>query len=267
MTRPRSPGRRSSAAASAPRGRCRLAGLSPASARSWRTRATGCARPWRGSRGPGTRTGTSGARAPASPARSIPVSSRSRASGCSAVRYPPIAAPSRRPVPDSAATTHLTCGNAPSLDWFDGGRGLAVRLLVQHIRRGPVHRDDAQPAAEDPPAMIGSYRACDLRKQVTVRVRPELGAAPRQGGGIRQPPLPSLPGIHPHPRCRRPSSRSAPSCRECSPSASFSITCPYPQFLSRKSQARTGSPTSPPGEPPPLLPRPRRIHASSRATA
>ena len=46
--------------------------------------------------------------------------SRSRASGCSADRYGPMAAPSRLPVPDSAATTHRTCGNAPSRDWFDG---------------------------------------------------------------------------------------------------------------------------------------------------
>ena len=42
--------------------------------------------------------------------------SRSAASGCPAPVYRPIAAPSRLPVPDSAAATHRACGNAPSRD-------------------------------------------------------------------------------------------------------------------------------------------------------
>ena len=46
--------------------------------------------------------------------------SRSAASDCSASVHRPMAAPSMLPVPDSAAATHRTCGNAPSRDWFDG---------------------------------------------------------------------------------------------------------------------------------------------------
>ena len=49
-----------------------------------------------------------------------PVSSRSRARACSLSRYGPMDAPSRLPVPDSAAASHRTCGNAPSRAWLDG---------------------------------------------------------------------------------------------------------------------------------------------------
>src|ERR1019366_8176760 len=49
-----------------------------------------------------------------------PLSSRSQARACSESRYGPRDAPSRLPVPDSAATSHLTCANAPSRVWLDG---------------------------------------------------------------------------------------------------------------------------------------------------
>ena len=46
--------------------------------------------------------------------------SRSRARDCSPAVYGPSAAPSRLPVPDSAAATHRACGNAPSREAFEG---------------------------------------------------------------------------------------------------------------------------------------------------
>src|SRR5438132_9564209 len=44
----------------------------------------------------------------------------------------PISAPSRLPVPDSAAATHRTCGNAPSRDWFEGRDRKSTRLNSSH---------------------------------------------------------------------------------------------------------------------------------------
>ena len=71
----------------------------------------------------GVRRGGQGHLRPAStsiPGPKQPCSSRSRARACPESRYGPRDAPSRLPVPDSAAASHLTCGNAPSRDWFDG---------------------------------------------------------------------------------------------------------------------------------------------------
>ena len=171
-------------------------------------RATGCAPRWRGRRGPGTRTGTSGPRAPASRGRSS--ASRSRASGCSAARYGPIAAPSRLPVPDSAAATHRTCGNAPSRDWFDGRpKNASFSLLSGTSVVDPSIGDHAQPAAEHPRRPVRSRRPRHLLEQHPHRVRAELPAPARQRGDVRLPPPPAL--------RRHPPSRPGPAARPAGP--------------------------------------------------
>ena len=167
-------------------------------------RATGCAPRWRGTPGPAPRTGTCGPRAPASPGRSSPVQ-QVRASACSASRYGPRAAPSRLPVPDSAAATHRTCGNAPSRDWFDGRpKNASFVLAVRHVRHRPVHRDDPQPAAEHPRRPVRPDRPRHLLEQQPHRCRRPACRAPRQRGDVRRPPPP--------PAARHPPSRPGPGC-------------------------------------------------------
>ena len=157
--------------------------------------------------------------------------SRSRASVCSAVRYGPIAAPSRLPVPDSAAATHRTCGNAPSRDWLDGPPEERVVLLaVRHVRRRPVHRDHPQPAAEHPRRAVRPRRPRHLLEQHPHRVGAQLAAPARQRGDVRLPPPPALP--------RHPPSRPGPAARPAGPRRAAGDTARRPAW---PSPARTRS--------------------------
>ena len=72
-----------------------------------------------------------------------------------------MAAPSRLPVPDSAAATHRTCGNAPSLDWFDGRpknasfsslSGTSVTDPSTDTTRSPQQKTPGAPSAPVGPA-------------------------------------------------------------------------------------------------------------------
>ena len=138
--------------------------------------------------------------------------SRSRASGCSAVRYGPIAAPSRLPVPDSAAATHRACGNAPSRDWFEGRpKNAAFSALSGTSVMDPSIETTPQPAAEHPRRAVRPRRPRHLLEQHPHRVGAQLPAAARQGGDVRLLPPPPLAGIRPsRPGPARPASRSAP---------------------------------------------------------
>lgn len=87
--------------------------------------------------------------------------SRSAASGCSASVYRPIAAPSRLPVPDSAAATHRACGNAPSRDWLEGRpknaaffglSGTSVTDPSMETTRSPQQNTPGAPSAPVGPA-------------------------------------------------------------------------------------------------------------------
>ena len=131
--------------------------------------------------------------------------SRSRASGCSAVRYAPIAAPSRLPVPDSAATTHLTCGNAPSRDWLEGRpKNLAfaspsgtsvTEPSIETIRSPQQNTPGAPPAPVGPATCSNSIRTGS---------GPSFPAAARQIRDIRLPPPPALPRTDPAVRLQLP---------------------------------------------------------------
>jgi hypothetical protein len=161
--------------------------------------------------------------------------SRSAASGCSASVYRPIAAPSRLPVPDSAAATHRACGNAPSRDWSEGRPKNAAFLSLSgtsvtdpsiETTRSPQHNT---PGARPPPS------ARHVLEQHPHRTGTQLAAPAGQRGDVRQPPLAAAPASTRPPGARRPASKSAPRRWQYSPSASLAITCPYPQFRPRNS--------------------------------
>ena len=140
--------------------------------------------------------------------------SRSRASGCSAVRYGPMAAPSRLPVPDSAAATHRTCGNAPSRDWLRAGRRTRrspccpARPWSTRPSRPPAARSRTRPAPRPRPSARlpartasapGPRRACRARGtgrrcSAASTAGPAAGIDPAArvqlpGQQIRAPPL------------------------------------------------------------------------------
>ena len=168
-----------------------------------------------------------------------PLSSRSRASACSLSRYGPRDAPSRLPVPDSAAASHRTCANAPSRAWLDGRPkcssfgGLSGTSEVDpsmETTRSPQQNTPGVPSSPIGPA------TCSNRNRTGAG--PSL-PRPRDseemfGCRHRRPsPAPTQP---PGSSCC-PASRSAARRWWYSPSASLVITCPYPQFRPRNSHS------------------------------
>ena len=95
-----------------------------------------------------------------------------------------------------------------------------------------------------------------------MHVRPELGAAPRQGGDIRQPPLPSLPGIHPHPRGRTAFQQVSAQLPGIQPVGQLQHHLPVPAVPPPEQPQRQHEIHHQPRrqQPSPLLPRPRRLH-------
>jgi hypothetical protein len=168
-----------------------------------------------------------------------PCSSRSRASACSLSRYGPSDAPSRLPVPDSAAASHRTCGNAPSRAWLDGRpkcssfAGLSGTSEVDpsiETTRSPQHDTSGAPSSPISP--------------VTCSNRNRTGAGPslprpldseEMFGGFHRRPCPA--SIQPSGSSCCPASSPAARRWWYSPSASLVITCPYPQFRPRNSHS------------------------------
>ena len=139
--------------------------------------------------------------------------SRSRASGCSADRYGPMAAPSRLPVPDSAAATHRTCGNAPSLDWFDGRpKNASFSLLSGTSVTDPSTDTTRSPQQNTPGAPSAPVGPATCSNSIRTGCRAELAAPAGQGGDVRLPPPPAVPGIDPAARVQLPGQqvRAAP---------------------------------------------------------
>ena len=138
--------------------------------------------------------------------------SRSRASGCSAARYGPIAAPSRLPVPDSAAATHRTCGNAPSRDWFDGRpkcsafsalSGTSVVVPSMDATRSPQQNTrDAPSAPVGPAACSNSIRTGSAPSFPRPRDSEEMFGCfhRRPSPASTQPPRSSCPASRSAPR-------------------------------------------------------------------
>ena len=161
---------------------------------------------------------------------------RSRASGCSAVRYGPTAAPSRLPVPDSAAATHRTCGNAPSRDWFDGRPKNATFLPLSgtsvvdpsiDTTRSPQQKTPGAPSAPVGPATCSN----SIRTGSGPSLPRPRDSEEMFGCRHRRP----CPASTQPPGSSTPASRSAPRRWWYRLSASLAITCPYPQFRPRNS--------------------------------
>ena len=156
-----------------------------------------------------------------------------------AVPVRPRVAPSRLPVPDSAAASHRTCANAPSRAWLDGRPkcssfgGLSGTSEVDpsmETTRSPQQNTPGVPSSPIGPA------TCSNRNRTGAG--PSL-PRPRDseemfGCRHRRPsPAPTQP---PGSSCC-PASRSAARRWWYSPSASLVITCPYPQFRPRNSHS------------------------------
>jgi hypothetical protein len=162
--------------------------------------------------------------------------SRSAASGCPASVYRPIAAPSRLPVPDSAAATHRACGNAPSRDWLEGRpknaaffglSGTSVTDPSMETTRSPQQNTPGAPSAPVGPATCSNNIRTGSAPSLP---RPRDSEEMFGSHHWRPPPASTRP-----PGARRPASRSAPRRWQYSPSVSLAITCPYPQFRPRNS--------------------------------
>ena len=126
--------------------------------------------------------------------------SRSSASVCSPVPYRPNAAPVSAPVPDSAAVTHRTCGNAPSRPAVDGRRRTRrsprcpARRSWTRPWRSPAARSRTPPAPRRRrPARPGGQTACAAGQRpacpgpATARTHPAAatGGRPRVHPAIR----------------------------------------------------------------------------------
>ena len=179
-------------------------------------------------------------------------------------RYGPIDAPSRLPVPDSAAATHRACGNAPNRDWLDGRPKNAPFLLaVRHVRDRSVHRDDPQPAAEHPGSAICPCWPRYLLEQHPDRFCAQLAAAPRQGGDVRLLPPPALPGIRPAVRVQLlpgQQVRGAPLVIQAVGQLGHHLpvpAVPAPEQPQRQHEIHHQPRRQ---QPAPLLPDPRRVH-------
>jgi len=140
--------------------------------------------------------------------------SRSTARVCSPVVYGPNAAPVSAPVPDSAAATHRTCGNAPSrvaLEGrpknasFSGVAGRSVTDPSTEITRSPQQDTPAAPSAPAGPATCSnSIRSGSAPSFPRARDREEMF-----GGRHRRPsPASTQPS-----GSSRPASRSSPRRR------------------------------------------------------
>ena len=110
--------------------------------------------------------------------------SRSRARVCSPTVYGPNVAPSSAPVPDSAATSQRTCGNAPSRVALQGRPKYAAFSLVsgtslvepsiETTRSPQQNTPGSRPAAPSG----GTDRAGDLRRTACAADRPPTWPGP-----------------------------------------------------------------------------------------
>ena len=164
--------------------------------------------------------------------------SRSRASDCSPAVYGPSAAPSRLPVPDSATATHRACGNAPSREAFEGRpknaaffslSGTSVVDPSIEATRSPQQNTPGAPSAPVGPATCSNSIRTGSEPSF-----PRPRDSEEMFGCLHRLPCPA--STQPS-GSSWPASRSAPRRWQYRPSASFSITCPYPQFRPRNSHS------------------------------
>ena len=197
--------------------------------------------------------------------------SRPAASGCPAPVYQPIAAPSRLPVPDSAAATHRACGNAPSPDWLEGRPKNAAFLSLSgtsvtdpslETTRSPQQNTPGAPSAPAGPATCPNNIRTGPAPSLP---RPQDSEQMSGSHHWRPPPASTRP-----PGASRPASNPAPRRWQYSPSVSLAITCPYPQFRPRNSHNVRSIRGALPafllvGRPPDRLPNPACLLARHRA--
>ena len=192
-----------------------------------------------------------------------PDSSRSRARACSESRYGPIEAPSRLPVPDSAAASHRTCGNAPSRAWLDGRPKCSSFAALSGTSDVDPSMDTTRCPQQDTPGAPSSPIG-----PVTCSNKNRTGAGP------------SLPrprdseeifgGFHRRPRPRQPSRPGPAAARPAGHRRAADGTARRPAWPSparthssgpgtATTRARNTSPAAP-AEPASLLPRPGSGH-------
>ena len=173
-----------------------------------------------------------------------------------------MAAPSRLPVPDSAAVNHRTCGNAPSRDWLEGRPkngsfsllpGTSVTDPSIDVTRSPQQNTPGAPSAPVGPATcLNSIRTGSAPSLPRPRDREEMFGCFHR----RQPPASTQPSGS---SC--PASRSDPRRWWYRPPASLAITCPYPQFRPEQPQSQHEVHHQPRRQQPtPLLPRPCHLN-------
>ena len=141
--------------------------------------------------------------------------------------YGPIVAPTSAPVPDSAAATHRTCGNAPSRVAFDGRpknssfsslSGTSVVEPSTDTTRSPQQNTPA-PSAPTGPATCSNSMCSGSAPS-----RPAPADSEEMFGGRHRRPCP---GIHPAVRVQDPLQQlRARAAGDTAPSTSLTITRP-----------------------------------------
>ena len=189
---------------------------------------------------------------------------RSRASGCSAVRYGPMAAPSRLPVPDSAAATHRICGNAPSRDWLEGRpKNASFSLLsgtsvtdpsIETRSRSPQQNTPGAPSAPAGPATCSN--------SIRTGSGPSFAAPAGQRGDVRLPPPPPLAGVYPAARVQAPGQQVRAAPLVVQPVGQLGHHLPVPAVPAPEQPQRQHEVHHQPRrqQPAPLLPRPRHLN-------
>ena len=136
-----------------------------------------------------------------------------------------------------------------------------VLLAVRHVRRGPVHRDHPQPAAEDARRAARARRPRRVLEQHPDRVGAQLPAPARQRGDVRLPPPPALPRIDPAVRVQPPGQqvRAAPLAVQAVRQLQHHL--PVPAVPAPEQPQGQHEIRHQPGrqQPAPLLPRPRHL--------
>ena len=185
-----------------------------------------------------------------------------RASGCSADRYGPIAAPSRLPVPDSAAATHRACGNAPSRDWFEGRpKNASFSSLSGTSVTDPSIETTRSPQQNTPGAPSAPVGPATCSNSIRTGSAPSFPRPAGQRGDVRLLPPPALPGIHPAARVQLPGQqvRAAPLVIQAVGQLGHHL--PVPAVPAPEQPQRQHEIHHQPGrqQPAALLPRPRRL--------
>ena len=173
-----------------------------------------------------------------------------------------MAAPSRLPVPDSAAATHRTCGNAPSRDWFDGRpKNASFSLLSGTSVTDPSIETTRSPQQNTPGAPSAPVGPATCSNSIRTGSAPSFAAPARQRGDVRLLPPPARPGVHPAVRVQLPGQQVRAAPLVVQPVGQLGHHLPVPAVPAPEQPQREHEVHHQPGrqQPAPLLPRPRHL--------